>query len=67
MVVTVMAVGDIFPNGRFFREGTPISPEFSQTLDVFKSSDIRHATFLMPLSERASLLTRWRSSEPIRR
>jgi poly-gamma-glutamate capsule biosynthesis protein CapA/YwtB (metallophosphatase superfamily) len=52
MSVTVMAVGDVFPNDRFFHQGTPLSPEFAETLDVFGRADVRHATFLMPLSER---------------
>jgi poly-gamma-glutamate capsule biosynthesis protein CapA/YwtB (metallophosphatase superfamily) len=50
--VTIAAVGDLFPNDHFMVDGQPVSPGFSSTLALLAASDLRFATFLMPLSER---------------
>lgn len=54
--VSIAAVGDCFPNSRFYVSGAPISPTFVQTLDVMRQADIRFANFEMPLTVRGAPL-----------
>lgn len=50
--LSLALMGDLFPNDRLYLGGKPLSPEFGETLALLERADIRHATFLMPLSER---------------
>lgn len=54
--LSLALMGDLFPNDRFYADGKPLSPEFGETLDLLERADIRHATFLMPLSERGEAM-----------
>lgn len=54
--VTIAVMGDLFPNDRFYVDGSPIESGLEEALAVTANADIRHATFLMPLSERGAAM-----------
>ena len=54
--VSIAVTGDLFPNDRFYVDGRPIDSGLDSTLAVMGKADIRHATFLMPLSERGEAM-----------
>ena len=51
-VISIAALGDMFPNDRFYNAGQPIVAGFRDTLEVLASADLRLGSFLMPLSNR---------------
>ena len=52
--LSLVAVGDCFPNARFFADGAPISPGFSRTIELLGTADLRFANYEMPLSNRGT-------------
>lgn len=54
--VSIAVTGDLFPNDRFYVDGRPIDRGLDDVLAVMGKVDIRHATFLMPLSERGEAM-----------
>jgi poly-gamma-glutamate synthesis protein (capsule biosynthesis protein) len=50
----MIAVGDCFPNGRFYADGAPISPRFAETLALMREADVRFGNFEMPLTARGN-------------
>jgi poly-gamma-glutamate capsule biosynthesis protein CapA/YwtB (metallophosphatase superfamily) len=52
--LSIAALGDLFPNSHLMVDGQPVSPGFEGTLAWLATSDLRFATFLMPLSERGA-------------
>jgi len=54
--VSIAVTGDLFPNDRFYVADRPIDSGLDSALAVMGKADIRHATFLMPLSERGEAM-----------
>ena len=53
-VLSIVAVGDCFPNARFFVDGEPISPGFARTIELIGEADLCFANYEMPLSDRGT-------------
>lgn len=50
--VSIVAVGDVYPNARFYRDGAPVSSHFDRTLELLHGADLAFANFEVPLSNR---------------